>query len=221
MTAKTEQGSVFVIILMAVVLFGALAFTVTRTMRTQTTSTLSARQAEIVASDILTYAQRAQRAVDRVRQNSCSESDISFDNTTVSGYDHTVAPPDDCEIFQSSGGGLQWRNPPESANDGSQWFYSDNHVMSGHGDGSKSDLILILPNVDMAVCKAINAALDISLSADPPVSSGAPDLATKAQGNYAAAGAVIGPGTAGFTGLQSACFTNGGNNYFYIMLLAR
>ncbi|MCK6418113.1 MAG: hypothetical protein L6Q57_04135 [Alphaproteobacteria bacterium] len=218
---SSESGSIFLMILIGVVLFAALAFTLTRSMRSQTTSSLTGRQAEIAASDILTYAQRVQNAVERVRRHNCSENDISFENDVVAGYTHAVAPPDRCKIFHAQGGALGWQDPPAGVNDGSAWFFSDNNRFTGHGDDAINDLALFLPNLDYGVCMALNEGLGIDLAADPPVSADAPDVTTKATGLFTASTTDIGPGTAGFSAFPSGCFSNGGAYYFFNVLMAR
>ncbi len=107
---RNESGSAFFYILLGVVLFGTLVFTVSRGMRGQSTNALTQYQAELAADDILHYAQTMARAVDRVRRNGCSESDISFHHTGWghTQYEHSPATADQCKIFHPNGGNLSF-----------------------------------------------------------------------------------------------------------------
>jgi len=223
-TRQQERGNALIIILAAVVIFAALSFTVSRSMNSSTTSTMSGREATIAASDILTYAQRMQRAIDHVRRKGCSESDINFFNTTVAGYTNTGAPGDNsCDIFHVSGGAMRWISPQAGINDASEWVISGANCLTdlGTGDGtcesdgatSTEELLLILPNVVDTVCTAITEKLD---QGSTLANASAPTL-TKFTGSFAD-GSEINLTDGPFDG---GCLSNGGNNYFYKVLLAR
>jgi len=225
-----EQGNAFIIVLLAVTLFAALAFTVSRGMQSQTTNALSSRELDLAVSDILTYAQRMERAVDRVRRHNCSETQISFDNPIVAGYTHGAAPPTKCEVFNSAGGGITWKSPPEGVNDGSEWVITAGSRLIGVGDTNKREIILVLPNVDLNVCNQINSKMNINLAASPPADTATADVATKFTGTAGTGNPALGfsgaPGTIGFDGLTTACFEGGGTPaastyHFYHVLLVR
>ncbi len=109
-TRYSQSGSVFFYIFLGVALFGALAYAITRGVRTQTTSALTTQQSRLAASDILNYAQLIERAVQKIRLKGCSESDISFahDDWPHTQYEHTPTAPDKCKIFHPDGGGMNF-----------------------------------------------------------------------------------------------------------------
>ncbi len=100
----------FFYIFLGVALFGALAYAITRGVRTQTTSALTTQQSRLAASDILNYAQLVERAVQKIRLKGCSESDISFahDSWPHTQYEHTPTASDKCKIFHTDGGGMNF-----------------------------------------------------------------------------------------------------------------
>lgn len=221
---KTESGNVFIFILLGVVLFAALSFTVARGMRGDTVSTMSEREAVLAASDILNYAQKLERAVNRIRSRGVSESDISFENTGVAGYTNANCTDNACRIFASSGGAASWKSPPSGANDGSDWVMTGQSCIEdlgtgaagcgSDGNGSNEELLAILPNVATNLCTAINDRLGIS---GIPADGGGGVSSTKFTGSFADGTEVSLPGGPH----DAACFSFGGNNYFYAVLLAR
>lgn len=226
---ENERGNAFIIILVAVVLFVGLAFTITRGLQSQTTSALSGQELKLAVSDILAFSQRVERAVDRVRNKGCSENEISFDNDVVAGYHHTSPPADKCQIFGKDGGGLVWQNPPEGANDGTPWVFSGHNKVVGIGEDSGNELLIILPNMDKAVCDAINENLNVTASVMPPRDGNASNITLKYRGTFDPAAPYLGNaggGTAEFTGFSAACYEGGttpagGTYHFYKTILVR
>ncbi len=216
---QSEYGNVFLIILLGVALFGALAFVVARGMRSETATGISRRQAELAAVDILDYAQRLERAVNKLRSNGVSENDIDFTNSIVTGYSHTPTLTTKEAVFDKAGGGASWKSPHPDANDGTQWLFTGSTCVVDIGTGAAGctgngvrdeELLAVLPNLKQPVCEEINKRLGIS-----SMPSGGGYSMTKFTGTYSDNAA---PPT---TALNAACFTAGGNFNFYYVLLAR
>lgn len=218
-----EQGNVFAIILLAVVLFAALVFVISRGFDTGTTR-MTSTQARNFATDIVTYAASVERSVGYIIQNGVSEEDISFENGVVSGYDHTPAAASNAKVFGSStGGGLSFKSPLEnqSSSATNKWLFTGGIVVTDQESNSLSDLIMTLP-VGYDVCAEINRQLGVSidLTADQGSVTGA-----KFTGTYTDNGTiVIAPGA----GITSGCFkglvTDGGQTgpyTFFKILIAR
>ena len=114
MPQSSETGNIFIIILVAIGLFAALAFTVSRGSNTKSTNLLTRKQAQLAASDIMNYAQNVARGVRRVQDKyNCSETEISFEPPPFDGstaYDNANAPGDfSCHVFHPSGGSVSYR----------------------------------------------------------------------------------------------------------------
>ncbi len=221
---NAQSGNVFIIILMGIVLFAALSFTISRGMRSETTDKLSAQKAALAASDILNYTQKMERAISRLRQKSVSESDISFENPKDAAYAHTPVVTEEQKLFTPTGGALSFQNPPERANDGSPWLFTGSTCIADIGtgptgcsvdlDATNEELIAVLPNVVDSVCAELNSRLKIT---GTPADTGAGASTTKYTGTFANGTEIILAGGP----YNSACFSRGTSNYFYVVLIAR
>lgn len=152
---RYERGNAFIFILLGIALFAGLAFTISRSMRSQTTTTLSSRDADLAATDIMSYNQALARAVDRVRRKGCSENDISFEQDNILGYEHGAAVPDKCKIFHPDGGNITWQTSP--IENRAYEFWGNNDVQ-GIGASPASELIVALPMAvaHLEVCSQYN-----------------------------------------------------------------
>lgn len=206
-----ERGNVFLFILIGVILFAALSFTTMRGFRGETTNRMSEREAALAASDILTYAQRLQRGVDRLRRRGTSESDIDFTNPG----------PDENSVFNTQGGAVSFQDPPTGASTGT-WIFTGSTCVVGVGTGAagcdsdtntrNEELLVVLPDIDEAVCTAINSRLDI----DPtPADAGTGHSTT------AFAGFADGTELNLVDSPPTACYTDGSDFHFYSVLLER
>ena len=219
---NSEQGNVFMFILIGIVLFAALGMTVSRGFQSSTTSNLSKREAELAASEILTYAQSIERAINRLRRNNVSESDISFDHPDLTGYDH--AQPNTNKVFETDGGRASYNPAPTGSASSTEWLFTGASCITNLETGASGcdsdtntrneELLIALSNVDAVVCSEINDALQISTT---PTDSSGGLSSTKFQGSFADDTEITLPGGPFIT----ACFTDGSNNHFYHTLIAR
>ena len=223
-----EKGNVFVIILIAVALFALLMFTFART-GSQGTGNLTKQQAKIAAQEILNYARLVEGAVNRVRLNGCSESEISFENSVEGGYINAAAPGDNtCHIFDKAGGKLEWSEASQYTSDNSEWLISPAIAIAKVGSDSAAnsctansctDLVMFLGPIESNVCTNINSLAE------------APTTTAEAMAGYGAkfTGAYtrtdqLGDAPTTYRGVTTACLD--GNSapaglYFYHVLLAR
>lgn len=235
---RDERGSIFFYILLGVALFGALAFTMSRNMRSQNTSAMSEKQAEIVALDIMAYAQEVERTVDRLRRRGCSENEISFEKAPFDGTDaayvNSRSPSDfSCHVFHPRGGKLTYADPLPNVNDGTRWLYTWANIVPGIGKTNISgvgkfksvDMLAILPYVSLNICNAINK--QVGIDAPPPQDGGNYDY-YEFIGVYQGGSAILDSGNR-LEGKPTACFeadgifgkSQNGGYHFYHVLLAR
>ena len=220
-------------ILIGVALFAALGYSVAKGFRSDTSSTLTKKQIDLAADDILTYAQKVSRTVDRLRRNGCSESEISFENPVVSGYAFTTR--DKCKVFDTAGGGLTFKRAKVSTTP--QLFkFNGNNRFSGFGCDTQTaecaELVITLRlNDNPEICLEINDKMGITNPSDD-----APQLREWQDGSIFT-GSFTGPvpetvGGSNATneapevnGKQAGCvfeFNGGQDNYiFYHILIAR
>ncbi len=230
---KRERGNAIFFVLIGVALFGALMFSFSRSGR-QGGENISDKQADIAASDILSYAQKMERAVSRIRRKSISENDISFDNQFVSGYVNggcaaPVSPR--CLVFNPAGGAVNWKPPAERANNGDEWVFTGANRVKGLGavgNATDAELLAILPNVKLPVCQKINEQLGLTAANTAPPQENLDSSLTLFQGAFPIAPKLIeekGGGTA-LDGVLSGCFQGdttpaAGTYHFYHVLIQR
>lgn len=221
---NAQAGNVFVIIMLGVVLFGALMFIVSRGVN-ESPQSISDKRARIIAADVLSYAQKLERAVSRLLSHGVSENNISFENPRVAGYNYAGCSSADCKVFDPQGGAVSWQSPPEDANDGSEWLFTGGTCVADIGQGgagcesdgvSNEELIAILPNVKLEVCTEINTRLGIS---GIPVNAGGGYSVTKFVGAFADDEMPD-----NMDGQSAGCFDGGAGQsgyHFYMVLNAR
>jgi hypothetical protein len=220
-SSAAQRGNAFIFVLLGVALFGALAFTISRGMRSQTTSSLSSRDADLAVSDILSYAQKLERGVNKLRQNGVSENDISFENDFITGYNHTPSV-DKNKIFSPTGARVNWVKPQAGANNGDPWIFTGETCVASVGTGGagcssdtnpNEELLAVLPNVTKVICDKINERLNITTL---PVDTGTGYSTAKFQG-------VFDDGTEIVLGNphSAACFNRSNAYHFYVVLIDR
>lgn len=153
---QTQSGTVLVYILLAVALLAALSYAVANTTR-GSVQDLSDERANLLAVEIIEYANILTQAVTQVKLRGYSETEISFENPGVAGYTNANCIEDECEIFHIDGGGLTLLSPPPNANDGTDWLFTTNEIIDV--GTTSSDLIAVLRNLDQTVCEQINLKL--------------------------------------------------------------
>jgi len=224
---KSERGNVFLFILLGVALFGALSFTIARGFHSDTTSTMSTRQAELAASDILNYAQRMERAVNRLRRKGCSENEISLQRDangngiiqdTSGDHFNSNAPTDkSCHIFHTDGTNFTYNKI-----NGYDYNISGANGIIGIGcDGSQqcTELTFIIKNVDESLCEELNQKLNVT--GIPTDTNGASGFSVF-RGTFLNL-ASIGNTDANLAGQTSACYMDSDDNMFifYHVMLVR
>ena len=144
---------------------------------------ISAVKAKAQASAILEYAESVKMGVDRVLGKGCTDTQVSFENPIVSGYENPNAPSDkSCHVFDQNGGGIVWKNAPEEVyfdNGYGQWKIVTGTANSFRYLGTQEhDLFLVLGGTIshansgvvakgknlLSVCKEINKMLGIGSS---------------------------------------------------------
>lgn len=239
---ENERGNTFFFILLGVVLFAALAFVISRGVRTQTTRTLSARQAEIAASEMMAYAQRISSSVDSVLRKGVSENNLSFENAVIAGMTNADCTEDKCKIFQRDGGDMSYQPPvvdwlddsfAASPTYGQIAFVSETCTESAGCDtdgDDNEDLVLFISYIKKDLCLKINEELGITNpSDDAPVDAACAGAGTAVAGQYHGSfgedHALYGSGGE-FTGKTAGCFrhtggscANTGNSYHFFSVL--
>lgn len=175
--AHTQRGSIFTIILIAVFLFGALSYAMSRSM-SGGTAALTQDKAKIIASEIMDYSQKLRNAVHQLRINGCTDTQITFEGTTytpTTDYTNSLAPTSKkCHVFAPEGGGLNLITPVDksaipdafSLFTGSQ-CYDQIGMTSGCAADAK-ELEYNVINIPKSVCVEINKLAGINMPSGEP-----------------------------------------------------
>lgn len=229
--ANAESGNVFVFVVLGIVLFAALMFVVSRGM-TESPGALSDKKIKLAISDILDYAQKIERTVEKLQGRSISENDLSFENPVVAGYTNASCADSGCKVFDPAGGGLSYLKPDENwldlaANPNRDWVFANADAYQDIGTtcpaNSCVDLALILWPIKRELCMAINDQLGIdNPGGSPPTDADIAGGQFTGSFNYAQ---TVGDeaGGAAFKGKDTGCFTQDANgvHFFYHILIAR
>jgi hypothetical protein len=183
-----ETGSVLFIILIAVALFAALAYTVSEMMRGGNPNTIGTEKSRLFGNEIINYGRALRQGAQNLKiSNGCADRDISFENETVAGYAHMPAAPDACKLFYNTGGGLVYQPPVPEWLDGSspapalrgQWYFPANVCVPDLGTAEANcatdtvdneALIAVLPYIKRGMCIQINDLLGVdNPGGEPPL----------------------------------------------------
>ncbi len=220
-TKRTHQsGNILFMLLVAIVLLAGLTYAVTRSE--QGGANLSREKTSLAADQIGSFGIDLRRAVDAMTRAGRSESTISFAHASLSGYGTPDTTPD-AEVFNISGGGVAYIDVPAGTNNGSQWEVYGFTAAPGMGDEATADLMLVLPNVTEAFCRAFNKKAGYSLDAVIPTDGTAciHNTASRFAGTFASGGAVNTMDTGTFkTPAPFACVACAGPAYhaYYVLM---
>ena len=173
-----ETGNALFLILIAVALFAALSYAVTQSGRGGVS--VDRERLELAAASMMQYFGSIEQAVNKLRLLGCTEDQITFENTTYRGGPagphgpnlvinplgaNANSPTDNsCHVFNASGGAITAEiltdvlttdalDPGNHAQPGHLWFVVD--TIPGIGS-SAADVILTVPHVSDAICRAHN-----------------------------------------------------------------
>lgn len=248
---RPERGNILFLILLAVVLFAALSYAVTNSMRGGGNDATK-ENAQAAAAAILQQATLMEQTISRLRlTNNCRDSEFDFSSPVDAYTAHgTVTWPSDnhCDLFDAAGGGMTYPAPSKSWLDPllatgttstlwGKWYFAGFTCINNIGTGSApdctsggtaaSELIAYLPYLTKDVCQAINDTIPIAPVSGSPIAgyntNGVNDTgAAKFDGRY-----ITGARFANEQNGQSyGCYDRGSGTYvqaylFYKVLLAR
>ncbi len=234
---SSQGGNAILIVLIGVMLFGALAAVFMRGARTGM-GNLTAQQSKMAAQDIVTYGQQMEAAVNRLRQNGCSESEFDFENAVWILHDTTPiwpagmnpnAPATGCDIFNE--GKATAKTMPMSyfvpttisALSTEYGSYKISEIqMPGAGNASDSDLVMFLPRIPTNLCMDINKMTGVENLPTTPPACTMTGNAWIYKGDFSTSTDTLADDSGKISGKTGYCCTyNGTLNAFYYVLLPR
>lgn len=164
-TTHPQSGSTLFYVLIAVALFAALTYALSRS--TDSGKNLSAEKSRLLASEVIDTGNRYGEAVSRLRLKGIADTTVSFEHGT--DYVNAACTTDSCRVFAFAGAGLEWEDPPSGVNAGQAWGFTGDLAIGNIGT-SAADQMAILPGITRDMCHRINVLLGIEAeSANPPV----------------------------------------------------
>jgi len=107
-----ESGNILVYVLIAVALFAALGFTVSRQTQNSSTSELDKAKAEFFATQLISYASQTKSVIDQMMFTGTSIDELDFVTPEESGFNTS---PHIHKVYHPEGGGLSPANLPALA----------------------------------------------------------------------------------------------------------
>ncbi len=166
-----ERGNVLVYILIAVVLFGALSFAMSRQTRTAGTAELDAAKLEFYASELIGYSAQAKSVIDQMMVTGSSIDDYDF---VKPGETNFNIYPHEHKVFHPQGGGLDIKSLPEAItvnkeSEAAGWYMTSS-INVEWSDSAATDVILTAYQISKPLCALLDKK--ITGSSDIPALSG-------------------------------------------------
>ncbi len=163
---NSQSGNVLVYVLIAIVLFAALGFTLSRQTQNSSTKEIDAAKADLYALELLSYGAQVKLVIDQMIFTGSNISGLIFTLPNEAGF---ATSPHIHKVFHPEGGGLSPSNLPKksiaeiSSPPSAGWYLGRfNNVEWSKGSGN--DVILTAHQITKAVCEKINKNITGSIS---------------------------------------------------------
>lgn len=199
-------------ILIAIALFAALAYAVTRG-GTGSTNVLDTEKARLVAGEIIDYGTGLRPVIDRMMlMTGVQDTDTPAGVGILFSAPDSPSAPAKRELFNAAGGKAPYQTPPaEACLSTCAYIFTGQITVTGVGDDAKPELSMILVNIPQKLCEMINntEGLGTAIPAGDELATIAPFDGT----NYGATTAVTLAG-----GHRSFCYqeSTGASRYIYV-----
>ena len=156
-----ECGNALVYVLIAIVLFAALSFTLSRQTDTGEAGELSDTRAELYATQLISYAAQAKSAVDQMIFTGANIDDLDFIDPSDPTFNSGTQKDRSNRVFHPEGGGLVKGRLPDdalaqiSSNPVAGWYIGRFNNVEWTPT-TADDVILTAYQIDKAICEKIN-----------------------------------------------------------------
>jgi hypothetical protein len=180
-----EAGNALIYVLIAIVLFAALGFSLARQTRNSGTNEIDEARAQIYATDFMAYSAQVRSVVEQMIYSGTDIDDLDF---TLPGKPGYSTPPHINKVYHPQGGGLSPVTLPDKAKHQisdkypSRW-YLDNFNNVGWTKTSATDVILTAHQIAKPVCEKINVIITGS-KAIPALTVNLSDVLVNSSTNY-------------------------------------
>ena len=157
-----ERGNALIYVLIAIVLFAALSFTMSRQTDTSEAGTMSEDRAELYASQLISYTSQAKSVVDQMLFTGAEINDLDFTLPGEAGFN---TAPTIYKVYHPDGGGLNPGNIPEAMQASTGSALSPGWYMGRFNNvdwtpSAADDVILTAFQIDAVVCATINEKIN-------------------------------------------------------------
>ncbi|MAE52103.1 MAG: hypothetical protein CMH27_09865 [Micavibrio sp.] len=164
---KTERGNALLYVLIAIALFAALSFTLSRNSDNTEAGSLTEDRAKLYASQLTSYAAQAKSAVDQMLFQGAQIDQLDF--TLPSEATFNTAPTI-YKVYHPDGGGLIPAQIPENATNEISTTPPAGWYMGRFNNvewtpGTDQDVILTAYQITKPVCESIN----VMITGDPAI----------------------------------------------------
>lgn len=164
--ARADSGNAFLYVLIAIILFGALMFAISRSSdRDGSTSELDESRAKVAANEILGYASSVMNAITQMQASAAQNSELDFILPDDANFNtDTPANPNIRKLFHPSGGGLNYKPLPTDAveDDGANpppAYYVGRFNTIEWTPSTTPDIVFVAYKIKTSVCEEINLKL--------------------------------------------------------------
>lgn len=165
---RSEKGNILFLILLAVVLFAALSYAVTQSLRGGGQNANSEKNL-VKSATITQYPVGVRAAILRMIVGGTSPTSIWFDPPSVFADFSNVTADQALEVFHPSGGGAVFALIPSdalaTASSSARWYFNSDFEVPGIGTSTAgeagNDLIAFADNMDATLCAKINSELGV------------------------------------------------------------
>ncbi len=159
--SSTESGNALIYVLIAIVLFAALNFTLTRQTDTGETGVLSEDKAELYATQLISYSAQTKSAVDQMLFTGIDIDDLDFTDPSAAGFSTGTQSDRIKRIFHPEGGGLTKGRLDDAVttsaiSDPVSGWYIGRFNNVEWTSSSADDVILVAYQIKEEVCALIN-----------------------------------------------------------------
>lgn len=220
-SVESMAGNALFLILIAVMLFAALAYAVSNSLHNGGEGSTEGEKNKVNSANVQQFPSVIAQTITRMTISKTVTLDIlSFAHAGSTTYGTFGSDPTH-EIFNPQGGGVPYQMPEKGINDGSDWIFTGALEVEGIGstvgDMTSSDLLALLPGVSLATCRNINSDGSINNLATPPTLTLAGE-STAYTGTFSYADTIS---DASLASKNSGCYFSATlNKYVYYHVLA-
>lgn len=230
---QSEKGNILFLILLAVILFAALSYAVTQSLRGGGTDASSEKNL-VKSAQITQYPVGVRAAILRMIVGGTDVTTLNFDPPSVFGS--MTAAQLALNVFHPTGGGAVFSMVPSealaTASSTQRWIFTMNYGVPNIGTTASTstnagkELLAIAPNIDSTLCAKIDSQLGVTTvptlsSTGVSVTSAASTQQEVQEFTYAPVyTANLTDGSTGLNDKPYLCVKNGSNSdYFYYHVL--